>query len=278
MQRIPDREDSTTSCSIAATACSGSSASAVDYTEVDAVVISHLHADHFLDLVPYSYALTYAPRQQPVPVHTWPGTDIPARPRLIAPARRRGDVSPGGRRVGQRRPDRERLRHRGVLGRRTGSRSATLARRAFRRSRTSPRRSPSTSAPRTAAAESPTAPTARPNDELVEIARGTDLLIVEGDPAAPRAHRPARPPDPRGGGRARQAGGREARRAHAHLGRARRGLGAQAGRGRRSAARSRSPRGRGILRRSERPSAAVGSRSRAGLVTCADDPPARPVR
>ena len=32
------------------------------------MVISHLHADHFLDLVPYSYALTYAPRQQPVPV------------------------------------------------------------------------------------------------------------------------------------------------------------------------------------------------------------------
>jgi len=56
-----------------------------DYTEVDAVVLSHLHADHFLDLVPYSYALTYAPRQQPVPVHTWPGTDNPARPKLYAP-------------------------------------------------------------------------------------------------------------------------------------------------------------------------------------------------
>jgi ribonuclease BN (tRNA processing enzyme) len=56
-----------------------------DYTELDAVVISHLHADHFLDLVPYSYALIYAPRQQPVPVHTWEGTDDPARPRLIAP-------------------------------------------------------------------------------------------------------------------------------------------------------------------------------------------------
>ena len=56
-----------------------------DYTAVDAVVISHLHADHFLDLVPYSYALTYAPRQQPVPVARWPGTDHPARPRLIAP-------------------------------------------------------------------------------------------------------------------------------------------------------------------------------------------------
>ena len=49
------------------------------------MLISHLHADHFLDLVPYSYALTYAPRQQPVPVGGYPGTDTPARPRLIAP-------------------------------------------------------------------------------------------------------------------------------------------------------------------------------------------------
>ena len=57
----------------------------LDYTEVDAVIISHLHADHFLDLVPYSYALIYAPKQQPVPVHIWKGTDDPARPRLIAP-------------------------------------------------------------------------------------------------------------------------------------------------------------------------------------------------
>jgi ribonuclease BN (tRNA processing enzyme) len=56
-----------------------------DYTRVDAVLISHLHADHFLDLVPYSYALTFAPRQQPVAVDRWPGTDDPARPRLIAP-------------------------------------------------------------------------------------------------------------------------------------------------------------------------------------------------
>ncbi|HEX2359601.1 MAG TPA: MBL fold metallo-hydrolase [Solirubrobacterales bacterium] len=57
----------------------------IDYVEVDAAVVSHLHADHFLDLVPFSYALTYAPKQQPVPVHTWPGTDRPARPRLVAP-------------------------------------------------------------------------------------------------------------------------------------------------------------------------------------------------
>ncbi len=57
----------------------------VDYVAVDAVVISHLHADHFLDLVPFAYALTYAPRQQPVPVDRWPGTDRPARPALHVP-------------------------------------------------------------------------------------------------------------------------------------------------------------------------------------------------
>src|SRR3954466_9666093 len=55
-----------------------------DYTAVDAVVISHLHADHFLDLVPFAYALTYAPRQQPAPVARGPGTDTPARPALYA--------------------------------------------------------------------------------------------------------------------------------------------------------------------------------------------------
>jgi len=45
----------------------------IDYTAVHAVVISHLHADHFLDLVPWSYALTHGPRK---------GT---ARPALYAP-------------------------------------------------------------------------------------------------------------------------------------------------------------------------------------------------
>jgi ribonuclease BN (tRNA processing enzyme) len=62
---------------------------AVDYGDVDAVVISHLHADHILDLVPFASALVYAPRHQPVPVHGHPGTDAPPRPRLLAP--------PGGR-------------------------------------------------------------------------------------------------------------------------------------------------------------------------------------
>src|SRR4051794_11613784 len=56
-----------------------------DYISVDALVITHLHADHILDLVPYASALTYAPRQQPVPGGGHPGTDEPHRPRLIAP-------------------------------------------------------------------------------------------------------------------------------------------------------------------------------------------------
>ncbi len=57
----------------------------VDYTDVDAVVISHVHADHCIDLIPYAYALLLTPRQQPVPVAGHPGTDDPARPRLIVP-------------------------------------------------------------------------------------------------------------------------------------------------------------------------------------------------
>jgi ribonuclease BN (tRNA processing enzyme) len=56
-----------------------------DYAAIDAVVISHLHADHILDLVPFASGLRYAPRHQPVPVAGWPGTDEPAKPLLIAP-------------------------------------------------------------------------------------------------------------------------------------------------------------------------------------------------
>jgi ribonuclease BN (tRNA processing enzyme) len=44
-----------------------------DFHDVDAVVLSHLHADHFLDLIPFAYALLYAPRRHP------------ARPRLYGP-------------------------------------------------------------------------------------------------------------------------------------------------------------------------------------------------
>jgi ribonuclease BN (tRNA processing enzyme) len=43
----------------------------VDYREIDAVVISHLHADHVLDLVPFASGLRYGPR--------------PGRPQLLGP-------------------------------------------------------------------------------------------------------------------------------------------------------------------------------------------------
>src|SRR6478672_8628608 len=35
----------------------------IDYVRVDAVLVSHLHADHFFDLVPFASALTYGPRR-----------------------------------------------------------------------------------------------------------------------------------------------------------------------------------------------------------------------
>ena len=44
-----------------------------DHAAVDAVVVSHMHADHFLDLVPFAYALRFAP----------PGREAP--PRLLLP-------------------------------------------------------------------------------------------------------------------------------------------------------------------------------------------------
>lgn len=57
----------------------------VDYRDVDAVLVSHMHPDHFLDLIPYACALTYAPRQQPNAADRRPGSPRPARPRLIVP-------------------------------------------------------------------------------------------------------------------------------------------------------------------------------------------------
>jgi ribonuclease BN (tRNA processing enzyme) len=57
--------------------------SAVDYRSIGEVLISHLHADHFLDLVPFSYALANAvrsgePRNGAGEVHTRPSLRVPA--------------------------------------------------------------------------------------------------------------------------------------------------------------------------------------------------------
>lgn len=46
----------------------------VEPTSLDAVVISHMHADHFFDIVPLRYALKYEmQRAQPLPVYLPPG-------------------------------------------------------------------------------------------------------------------------------------------------------------------------------------------------------------
>jgi ribonuclease BN (tRNA processing enzyme) len=45
-----------------------------DYADIDAVVISHLHADHVMDLVPFASGIRYRP---------WEGA--PPRPKLFAP-------------------------------------------------------------------------------------------------------------------------------------------------------------------------------------------------
>lgn len=47
----------------------------VDYDRLGAVVISHMHADHFIDLIPLRYALRYGSRRraEKLPVHLPPG-------------------------------------------------------------------------------------------------------------------------------------------------------------------------------------------------------------
>ena len=66
----------------------------MDYTQLDAIVVSHMHADHFFDLVPFRYALKYGPkrRAQRMPLRLPPGgsASLDALARRIA--RRAGVV------------------------------------------------------------------------------------------------------------------------------------------------------------------------------------------
>ncbi|MFN2461402.1 MAG: MBL fold metallo-hydrolase [Candidatus Velthaea sp.] len=47
----------------------------VDYDRLDAVVVSHMHADHFIDIIPLRYALRYGPirRESKMPLYLPPG-------------------------------------------------------------------------------------------------------------------------------------------------------------------------------------------------------------
>jgi len=53
-----------------------------DYTDVDGVVITHMHPDHFFDLVPYACALTYGPRGH---AGDGAGDGSPSPPQLLVP-------------------------------------------------------------------------------------------------------------------------------------------------------------------------------------------------
>lgn len=136
-----------------------------DFTALDAIVISHLHADHFIDVIPYSYALAYSPGAQ----------ESRRRPRLLLP--------PGGR---------------DTLRRITGAwNDEGLVERAFElheyavgeEVELGPLRLTFREVPhfiRTHAVRVHDANASftygadcRPNDEIVEFARDTDLLMLE---------------------------------------------------------------------------------------------------
>ncbi|MGH2875794.1 MAG: MBL fold metallo-hydrolase [Solirubrobacteraceae bacterium] len=50
---------------------------ACDYADVDAILLTHMHADHFFDVIPFAYALTHSPRRA--------RSAPPPRPRLHLP-------------------------------------------------------------------------------------------------------------------------------------------------------------------------------------------------
>jgi len=43
----------------------------VDYAGIDAVIVSHMHADHFLDLIPLRYGLKYGPSMRASRMALW---------------------------------------------------------------------------------------------------------------------------------------------------------------------------------------------------------------
>lgn len=149
----------------------------VDYLDVDAVVVSHLHADHCFDLIPYAYALCYAPHARARPR---------ARPSLYVP--------PGGRAV-----------LRGITG---AWNTPELIEQAFDVVEYGPDRPVELGPLRIAVHAVPHyvatfaiqvraggrsftfGADCRPNDELVAFARGTDLLMLEATLAAPEPDGP----------------------------------------------------------------------------------------
>lgn len=65
---------------------------AIDYPQIDAVFISHMHADHFLDLIPLRYGLKYGPllREGRMPLWLPPGGSTMLRTLVSAFAKEGG--------------------------------------------------------------------------------------------------------------------------------------------------------------------------------------------
>ena len=61
----------------------------LDPSRVDAIVVSHMHADHFFDLVPLRYALKYGSRSPGRLLPVWAAARRPHVARRAAPASRR---------------------------------------------------------------------------------------------------------------------------------------------------------------------------------------------
>jgi len=153
-----------------------------DYCSVDAIVISHLHADHFLDLVPFAYALTYTPRRH---------SGDRARPQLHAPS---GACETFRRVVGA--WGNEDLIEQAFDVREYDADSVLQIASVQVRFHTVPHYL-ATHAVELAAGDGGGRFTfgadCRPSDELVEFARDTDLLIAEAtlprpEPEGPRGH------------------------------------------------------------------------------------------
>jgi ribonuclease BN (tRNA processing enzyme) len=163
---------------------------AVDYATVDAVVVSHMHADHCLDLVPFAYALIYAPdgraREDPV--------------RLMVPAGGRDQLRRivgawGGEELIEEAFELEEYESGAVLD----------AGDVRIRTHDVPHFLPHTnalelSAPRSGGGRITYGADHGPSEELVEFAQDTDLLMLEATLKAPEEH------GPRGHITAREAG------------------------------------------------------------------------
>ncbi|MCO5178378.1 MAG: MBL fold metallo-hydrolase [Thermomicrobiales bacterium] len=58
----------------------------IDYHSVTAVVLSHWHSDHVLDLIPYRYGLIYGPGSLDAPIPLWVPRDVEQRLHELAAA------------------------------------------------------------------------------------------------------------------------------------------------------------------------------------------------